>query len=239
MFVDITERKQAEVALREAHDRLEKIIATAPGIVWSFRLRPDGSACFPYGGERIAEHYGVAPGILAEDAAPAFALVHPDDLGRLRETMAESARHLSPWRHEWRVRHPVRGELWIECHSMPLREPDGSTLWHGVASDITERKRAETALRETNDQLNTLIRASPTAIIAMDVKRTVLSWNPAAERLFGWTAAEVVGHPIRVVPEEERGQFETLIAAQFRGEVRIATEMRRLRKDGSLVDVSL
>lgn len=96
LIEDLTGRQRAEAALREVHDRLVKIVATAPGIVCSFRLRPDGSACFPYGGERLAEHYGIPPGRLAEDAAPFFARVHPDDLGGLRETIAESARRLSP-----------------------------------------------------------------------------------------------------------------------------------------------
>jgi hypothetical protein len=51
------------------------------------------------------------------------------------------------------VRHPVRGELWLEGHSMPVREPDGGTVWHGVATDITERKQAEEELRRRAGEL--------------------------------------------------------------------------------------
>lgn len=158
VFSDITERKRAEEELREAHDRLLKIVATTPGIVCSFRLRPDGSSCFPYGGERIAEIYGAPPGRLTEDAAPFFSLVHPDDLEGLRESIAESARRLITWRHEWRVLHPVRGDLWIEAQSMPLREPDGSTLWQGVATDITERKKAEEELNNYREHLEEMVK---------------------------------------------------------------------------------
>ncbi len=151
--LDLTERKRAEETLREVHDRLAKIVATSPGIVCSFRLRPDGSACYPFGGERLAEAYGIPQARLAEDASPFLALTHPDDLAGLREAIAESARHLSQFRHEWRVRHPVRGELWIEANSMPLREPDGSILWHGVATDITARKRLEAERAEARARL--------------------------------------------------------------------------------------
>lgn len=155
---DVTERKQAAEALREAYLRLENVVVTSPGVVCAYRLRTDGSACFPYGGERFAELCGIPPGHLAEDATAFYALVHPDDFGRLMETVAESARTMEPWHHEWRVRHPVRGERWIEGHSMPLREPDGSTLWHGVVSDITERKHTEEALAASRASLEALTR---------------------------------------------------------------------------------
>lgn len=144
--LDITERKRAEEAQREAHDRLTKIVATVPGIVCSFRLRPDGSACYPYGGERLAQYFGIPQARLVEDAGPFLALVHPDDLDEVMASIRESGRQLRPFRGEWRVRHPVHGELWMEVHSMPAREPDGSTLWQGVATDITERKQADAAL---------------------------------------------------------------------------------------------
>ncbi len=136
---------QGNAALRDAQDRLAKISATTRGFVCSFRMSPDGTACFPFGGERIAEHFGIPQARLSENAAPFLALTHPDDWAGLWESIQESANRLSTWHHEWRVRHPDRdrGESWIEGHSIPLREADGCTLWHGVATDITERKRAE------------------------------------------------------------------------------------------------
>ena len=72
-----------------------------------------------------------------------------------------------------------------------------------LAHDVTERKRAERELRETNDTLQTLIQASPLAIVTTDINGTVSEWNVAAERMFGWFAGDVLGKPIPILPGEQ------------------------------------
>ncbi|HOW62442.1 MAG TPA: PAS domain-containing protein, partial [Candidatus Contendobacter sp.] len=116
--MDITERKRAEEAaraseqasrkmmeeLREERDRFAKIVATVPGGIFSFRLRPDGSTCCPYVSPIFADLYGLHPEDLAESAAPLWAIIHPDDLDQVRASVAASARTLTPWRDEFRWR---------------------------------------------------------------------------------------------------------------------------------------
>lgn len=113
-----------------------------------------------------------------------------------------------------------------------------SRLGDAVRSAL-QRTRLLREYRRDQELLRTLMQASPVALIAIDPQAIVLTWNPAAERLFGWTAAEVIGRPIPIVPEEDRTFFDTLIAGEIEGETRQGLEMRRLRKDGSLVNVSL
>jgi|GEM_PF-2877911 len=230
VFTDITERKRAEAALRETHDRMVKIVATTPGIVCSFRLRPDGSSCFLYGGDRIAEIYGITSGRLAEDATPFFTVVHPDDLRGLRESIAESACHLSTWRQEWRVSHPLRGELWIEGHSVPLREPDGSTLWHGIATDITERKRAEQELVEQHEQLRALasrvqsVRDEERRMIARDVHDDLGQALTALKIDLTWTQKKLKGRP-KMIAERLRA-METVVDGTLESVQKISSELR-------------
>ncbi|MBN9122183.1 MAG: PAS domain-containing protein, partial [Planctomycetes bacterium] len=150
---DITERKEAERQLRAERDRFEKIVEAVPGAICSFELRPDGSARFPYASRHTERIYGVAPQELARTAAPVFERMHPDDVGRVRAAIEESARTLSLWRAEYRVNGPGRGEIWVEGCSAPVRQPDGSVLWHGHLSDVTDRKRTERALRESEERL--------------------------------------------------------------------------------------
>src|SRR5262245_1940111 len=66
----------------------------------------------------------------------------------------------------------------------------------GVLRDISRRKRAEEELRHTNETLRALIEATPLAIVAVDSEENVSKWNSAAEKMFGWSEAEVLGKPL-------------------------------------------
>ena len=234
---DLTDRRQAEEAQREAHDRLAKIVATAPGIVCSFRLRPDGSTCLPFGGERIAAHYGIPLARLTEDAAPFLALTHPDDLDRLWESVVESARHLSPWRREWRVRHPAGGERWIECQSVPLREPDGSTLWHGVAVDVTERRRAEAALREALEREHQAVSAGDVGLWDWDLRSNRVRYSQEWKRQIGYADDEISDDftewQTRVHPDDLDRSLNAVQAFLASARLKYEIEFRFRHKDGS------
>jgi PAS domain S-box-containing protein len=181
---DITQRKEAEAALRESEQQLSQIIATSPGVICSFRLRPDGTTCLPFASERIEEIYGLRAESLREDAAPIFALMHPDDSENVRRTIAESAQTLTPWHCEFRVRNPQKGEIWLEGYSMPHREADGSVLWHGILQDVTERKRSEDELRWKTAFLEAQVDSSPDGILVVDSQGRKILQNQRLIDLF-------------------------------------------------------
>jgi PAS domain S-box-containing protein len=123
----------------------------------------------------------------------------------------------------------------------PIRSREGPPAGVGSAVvEITQRKRAEEALRETNQTLSALIQACPLAVMVLRPEDgTVQLWNPAAERIFGWTEGEVLGRPIPVIPDDRREEFQNLLRSVVRGEPMQGVETRRLRKDGTLIDVGL
>src|SRR5207245_4501870 len=80
---------------------------------------------------------------------------------------------------------------------------------------------------------------SPVAIAAIDLQGRVTAWNPAAERMFGWSQSEILGQPLPSVPESEAHRASEIRAAVFRGESPRDFEAGRVRKDGSRIEVSL
>ncbi len=97
----------------------------------------------------------------------------------------------------------------------------------------------EEALRETNATLDAIIAGSPLAVITTDLDRKVTMWNTAAERLFGWTAAEAVGRLNPIIPPEKWEEYLALSGQAVQGRALVDQEVRRWKKNGSPVDLSL
>ena len=95
------------------------------------------------------------------------------------------------------------------------------------------------ALRESNESLIRLFNESPTAIITLDPQGRVVLWNPAAEQIFGWTREEVTGQINPIVPPERLQEFYERHKTHSGGDQLVGLEVKRKRKDGSEVDVSV
>ncbi len=106
-----------------------------------------------------------------------------------------------------------------------------------VTTDVTEQKHAEELLRVANQQLQTLVQSSPVAIYTRDANGLLTSWNVAAEKMFGWRASEVLGKPLPTVPPEARADSEASRRRILAGEPFTRIESKRLRRDGSAIDV--
>lgn len=125
-----------------------------------------------------------------------------------------------------------------------------SEQWHRVRlqdlararrleDEVAERLRAAEGLRQAKQTLEALVAAAPIPIVVIEPDRTVRLWNRAAEQVFGWTASEVLGRAIPIVPDEKCEECEESRAAVTRGQTLGPIPTYRRRKDGSLVDVEL
>ena len=148
---DITGRKQLEAAQREAQERFQKITQLVPGVIYQFRLRPDGSTCLPYVSDAFHSLFRLDPAEVREDASGTLMRAHPDDLESFMASIQTSARDLTLWQHEYRLKFDDGTVRWVFGNSLPQREADGSTLWNGFITDITERKKAEIIARGSQE----------------------------------------------------------------------------------------
>lgn len=156
MCFDITDLKRVEQVINEnvaITTQLARIADAAPGVIFTFKLRPDGRAFFPYASEKMLDVFGLEPSSVRGTAAPWLSRIDPADQEAVNESREVSARSLSTWQNIYRYEHPTKGLIWLEAYSSPTREEDGSITWHGVAHDVTTRKNYEAAidsLRQSN-----------------------------------------------------------------------------------------
>jgi PAS domain S-box-containing protein len=134
---------------------------------------------------------------------------------------------------------PQQGRI-FDAIVAPIRDAQGNERGSVcILRDLTERKHAEETLRETNQMLRALIQTSPLAIISLDPAGRVKSWNEAAERMFGWQAEEVIGRPLPFAPAHDQDEAHAVLRRVLQGEVVHGVAMRRHRKDGTPVEVSV
>jgi diguanylate cyclase (GGDEF)-like protein/PAS domain S-box-containing protein len=163
------------MASRKASSNLNKI--ALPGVVYQYLMRPDGSACFPYASEAIREIYKVSPEEVRDDASKVFSILHPDDLDGVFASILKSAQNLTPWHHEYRVKFKDDTVRWLQGNAIPERNADGSTLWYGFISDITNNKQIEAALKSKTALLEAQLNSTSSGILVIneDGKRTLIN----------------------------------------------------------------
>ena len=185
---EAAERQKAEQTSRDALDRLQKIAGQVPGLVFQFQLFPDGSSRIPYANEAIRTIYRVSPEEVSEDASKIFASLHPDDLENFKTSFRVSARDLTPWRLEYRLKFNEASDCWLFGNALPQQQTDGSVLWHGFITDITKQKQDEVNLRiaATAFELQD-------AMLVTDANKVILNVNQAFTRITGYSAEEAIG----------------------------------------------
>ena len=105
--------------------------------------------------------------------------------------------------------------------------------------EIYERERSEQALRVADKLIRAIVEASPLAVMAVGPSGVVSSWNPAAQRIFGWTEEEVVDMGLPIIPDKKKQEWDKLFASVLWGESLTGAELSMRRRDGSMIEVSV
>ncbi|MNZ67773.1 putative diguanylate cyclase AdrA [compost metagenome] len=155
---DISAMHALSERLQQTVDLITSLTDEVPGLVFQYRRLPHGESFFSYVSAGIRDIYELTPEQVATSEAAIDAIVHPDDLDAYRASLDISAASLTPWDLEYRVQLPGQGLRWRQGAARPRRLADGSTLWHGFITDVTDRKRIEAELQEfaTTDFLTQL-----------------------------------------------------------------------------------
>ncbi len=234
---DITERKLLEAKHENLINSFQKISSLIPGMIYEYHLRLDGSSHFPFVSEGINDLYHLSPNEVRDNASKLFTLQHPDDRNSIIAAIQKSAQELSPFSHEYRVQLDDGTLRWVLDKSSPQREADGSTLWYGFTTDITERKQIEQALRESEFLWKFAIEGAGDGVWDWNLQTNQIVYSRLWKEMLGYSQDEI--EPTyqewldRLHPDDQLYVTEVL-QANLNGKTKIYVAEHRLRcKDKS------
>ncbi|MGD9124978.1 MAG: PAS domain S-box protein, partial [Desulfarculaceae bacterium] len=230
--LDISQRKQAEEARRLSEEKFEKAFKASP--IWvSITTVEEGRFL------EVNDTFSSITGYNRQEA-----------LGR---TSFELRFWLDPERDRQRVMEEFRRQGYFRNLEVKMRYKDGKVhdmLWSAdaidyeeqpclinVLTDITEIKRAERALAESEERMRAILEASPNPVVVYDTKGRTTFLNPAFTKVFGWEAVELLGKQVPFIPESEQESTQLRIEEMMTSGKSTTLESKRLTKQGDLLDV--
>jgi PAS domain S-box-containing protein len=218
---------------RASEESFRTLVSNVPGAI--FRALHDPDWTMLYISDAIEEIAGYPASDFVGSRARSFAsIIHPDDQAG-EPLVAEAIREGRSYTVEYRILAADGGVRWVLERGQGVGMLEGDPVVEGAIFDITEKKVAESE----RGKLAAIVEHSDDAVMSGSKDRCFTSWNAGAERMFGYTAEEVVGRPVELLtPPERAGEAEEGVRDVLaRGEV-VHTETVRRRKDGTLVDVA-
>ena len=224
-----------------SNERITKLMAQLPGVIYQYRQFPDGRASFPFSSSQIQTLYGFTPKQAALDASPAFERIHPDDLAPVAATIQHSASTLEDWHATYRVKNDQGIYRWTAGQARPERLADGSVLWHGYLHDIHEQELARKAVERNESRLRGLFEFAPIGIALNDLETgQFIDLNDALTLPSGYTREEFVKLSYWDLTPKEYQAVEEQALVSLKTEGRYGPfEKEYIRKDGSRYPVRL
>jgi PAS domain S-box-containing protein len=233
--------------LKRAEERYRALVEGLPLV--TYVDEPSERAAPIYVSPQIEALLGYTPDEWLADPDLFVMRLHPDDRERV---LAEHARAFAAgeanWSSDYRLVSRDGRTVWLHDEALIVRDEQGTPLYvQGFQVDVSKRKLAEEALlrseaevRRQKQYFESLVDISPLAVLTLDLEERVTAWNPAAERLFGYSKSEALGRKVAdlTLRPEDLGQRDALMRqVSESGSARMTA--RRRRKDGSLVDVEV
>jgi PAS domain S-box-containing protein len=239
--VDISEHKRAEEALRESEEKFRQLAENIYSIFWISEINVTTGMRYAYMSPAFEHIFGIPVERIYQDPRLWLEMIHPDDKEHFMAAMNKrmSGDYYNVNVPDFRIVRPDGTIRWIKARLYPVMGEDGTVhRFVGIADDVTERKRAEEALRESEAKFRALFEGAGAAIFVADVATgEIIDCNRKAEELTGRSKEEIIGlHQTQLHPADnvkvQRDQFKY----HARG-VGINNEAEVQHQDGRVIPV--
>lgn len=222
--------------LRASEFRIKSISNNLPdGMIYQVIVKADGTRKFTYVSDSVKQLHGVSPEEAMADATRIYGRVHEDDVALFKKTENEALKTLSTFKMEIRMNDPSGGIRWSSLAATPILMEDGSTCWDGIELIITEHKRAEEALRESEEKYRTIIEQMVDGYFEVDLVGNYTFVNDAESNIIGYSRDECIGMNNRQYQDEKNAQKTNQVFKRIykTGEPIKSLEAEVIRKNGT------
>ncbi len=234
-FRDITARKKAEQALRRSEEKYRSLITNIPDVTWT----ADSGGNTAFISPNVADVYGYSPEKVYEGGDSVwFGRIHPDDVGRVKEAYRALFEKGARFDIEYRIKRKDGAWIWLHDRAIATYEKDGVLYADGMFTDITERKKAEEALRESEEKFRILAEESPNMIYINKRGRVVYA-NKECEKVMGYKREEFYSPDfdfLTLIAPEDRDLVKANFHRHMKGEVILPYEYSIITKEGKRVN---
>ena len=240
IILDITSRKRTEDALRQSEERFRELAENIDEIFW---LTDSDKHTMLYISPAYERIFGRSCTSLYQSPKSFLDAVHPDDLERVVESLPHQRE--GNYRIEFRIIRPDNELRFLRTRAFPVLSDTGNVYRiAGITEDITDRIKAEAALHDSKERLQAVVNTAADAIITIDRNGLIMSFNFAAERIFGYESGEAIGKNVNILmPSPYREQHDGYIARYLKtGKAKIIGNGREVvaqRKDGTTFPIDL
>jgi PAS domain S-box-containing protein len=239
---DITEREEAERRLREAETLYHTLVEQIPAITY---IQEPLESTNPKAVTYMSPQYETILGYPAEsevmDEEHWLRTLHPEDREWVLAEEIRTDETGEPFEVEYRVIAHDGRTVWLRDQARLVRDQEGSPLyWLGVQYDITEQKRIEEELRQSEQLHRAVVEQAAEGIFLVDVDtKRVLEANTAYQNLLGYTAEEIMRLTLYDVVPYSREDMDCYVERVLKQRSYVSGERRHQRRNGSLVDVEV
>jgi len=234
LLAEISEHKRTLDALRQSEEKYRLLVENTPAVPWT--SDQEGNTVFV--SPHVETVYGYSPEEIYEMGKQLwFGRIHPDDVERVKEAFQRLLNGNEPFDIEYRIQRKDGKWIWLHDTALTVYREGSMSYVYGVFIDVTERKRAEEALRESEERYRTLVETSPDAITLADLNGNIIVTNDRGARLMGFDSVQELrasGKRVYdfIAPEDRERALENTRKTLETGSVR-NIEYQAIRKDGT------
>ena len=232
VVIDITERKNAEIALQKSEARFQRLAENIPGVIYQYQQKAEGKHQFNYisPGARSLLEIELEP--ILQNADLMWEIIHPEDVSIFYESIDNAIKNGEAWNWAFRIITGSGKLKWIQGIARPEVQPDGSLIWDGLLLEITERKILEQELAYKQAQFNAFFSSAPVGLVIYDTDLRIRQINAKLAQMGGVPVEKQLGKTV----SEVQPHLGPILEPMFREVIATGTPILNQEFSGSIVN---